>query len=256
MPFAGWRPPARWLWVGGRLLAARWQAAGIYGGFALFVGLLCALALSTTPSGALRWTVSSYALGPYGELARLALICLGVGSFAVSARLTTGCAGGAHKVLAALPCVWATGAVVDAFVNADPGRVRTVHGAFHIGVAITACVVLLVATVLLSWIMRGRGGGTAVACWSAGALVWASALWVAITPVGLSGLSERVLFAAAIYWMLVAVRVLDRATGELTGRPGQSRGSEQRRGALHELDHDAVRVGHETDAQRVETCAG
>ena len=180
-----------------------------------FLILMVTLHLLPTGEGPVQDTISMYALGPYALVLRLALTCLGVGSFAVAMKFWSSIGGPRGRLLCSLTCVWATGSVLDACIDPSPSDERTDHGDVHVRIAVVAFAALVVAAVVFAQWLRGQGDHRVQAALMTTVCVLAAdAAQVVVTTgefIAWDGVAERLVFASAVCWMLVAVRVAERS---------------------------------------------
>jgi hypothetical protein len=180
-----------------------------------FLILMVTLHLLPTGEGPVQDTISMYALGPYGLVLRLALTCLGAGSFAVAVKFWCSIGGRRGRLLCGLTCVWATGSVLDACIDPSPSDERTEHGDVHVHIAVVAFAALVVAAIVFGqWLSGQADHGVQAAITTTLCVLAADAAQVVVTTgefIAWDGVAERLVFTSAVCWMLVAVRVAERS---------------------------------------------
>lgn len=205
-------PPANALRSAIVTLASRAAESFTAIGLGVFAALTVALAFLPTGYAVARNTISMYALGPYGELLRIALVSLGVGSLRLGLTFWSVVPGYGGAILAGLSAVWSTGSIIDAAVDTNPIGRWTVGGEIHIALAgLSLLALVLAASVLLAVLWaRIRRVPRLVAAASVGVFA-AAALECAITGLDVdawAGAAERAVFASSIAWMLAALRLI------------------------------------------------
>jgi hypothetical protein len=170
------------------------------------------LELLPSGEGPLQDTISMYALGPYGGILRVALLCLGVGSYGVAAKFWRSVGGRCGWLLGALTCVWATGSILDSCINPSPTGKRTWHGEIHVQIAVAAFAALVVAaTVFALWLRVQQGrrfrSGLVPTLWVFGAAA-AEIVVSGDRLIAWGGLAERMVFISSVAWMFAAMKLI------------------------------------------------
>jgi hypothetical protein len=191
--------------------------------FGAFAALLVVLAMLPTGDSVTDQTISTYALGPYGELIRVALLCLGLGSYVVAAGFWRALRGPYGLALAALACVWATGCVLDSWVDTNPPGRTTTSGQIHLMAAFAAFAALIVAAfVFVGWAWRRTGGVPRGSVLTTAFVLAACGAQLAATDRAFDawgGMVERLVFASSICWMLAAARLVQRTIQAASDQP-------------------------------------
>ena len=193
--------------------AAAARAATV--GVAVFAGLVAVLHPLRRDLDPVGEVVSRYALGSYGRLLTLALVALGVGSAALVVALHASLSPPARsRTGLALLGVWSLGGLLAAAFPVNPpgfssgsGRVHTLAvTAGFLSLTVAAFLVPLRSRLDPAWDGYPRTGLVLALA------VTGSLLAFATGPEEVKGLTERVLLATQVAWLLVTARQATRAT--------------------------------------------